>query len=148
MQSYQTLVEELLNIEFICIDNNLEEEKVFNKFSYEDVLSFLNGRNSELSFISLKTGESFKEFEVKKDYESFHIYGHWLMVDKIINYILFDKYCNLSQLVASTLQCSQGTEELALRVLKIPEQRAKSHYESVMKHLRQQVKYENKMNAR
>lgn len=102
------VIERIQTINFICIDDNTEDRSVF--IGRQDVMkSTLDWSLKTSRYVSLKTRNQYLKFIETSAYDDFHLTAHYIMLDRIIETILFGIEPEKLELrIENTLKCSVG----------------------------------------
>lgn len=107
------LIRKLQNLEFVCIDDNEIERRVWELGGFEQAKDFLESTlDDRKRYISLKAKQMIDNFnETQNWYNDFHLIAHLIILDTIIGLVGAGLPVRGDK-IEHTFGCSEGAETL------------------------------------
>ena len=123
----QEIIEELSNLKFVCVDDDQEDRDSWTHNGTDYQAKFLRGFIESYSeergsgknngYVSLETRRLQLEHLANPVYDTFHITGHYIMIDRLISYVALGRDCQVEKLIDETLRCAVGKNDRLIKAI-------------------------------
>jgi hypothetical protein len=123
------LIEMLQLINFVCLNDDTENDKLNREFyenSSENRNRFMTFALGRKGYVSLRTYKQKLIAEKTGNYDDFHLFAHFAMIDHLISYVALESKVELDVIISETLRCAEGKNAVIITELyKLKNKRSK-----------------------